>query len=84
MNDKLNIEVSLEQVWAWDCPVCGMQDQVIRGIIAELNEDEKHELAVKHGVFGAQTGDWLTTPKVVECSACGREFPVTNLEIDDD
>ena len=78
----MDVEVGLEQVWHWNCPICG-RDRFVEGIIAELNTEERQELAIEHGVEHIP-GDWLVKPCSVECTDCQKEFKVTDLIVEDD
>lgn len=76
------IEVGLEQAWHWECPSCG-RDRFVKGVIAELNSDERQELSVEHGIEFS-TGDYFVRPDSVTCDDCGKEFRVCTLVLDDE
>lgn len=65
--------VTLEQSWTWRCPACECVNHE-PCVIAELTPDEKEEMMVEHQIYGAETGDFVSAPSVVECDYCDAEF----------
>ena len=78
MKDPDQRVVILEQAWVWTCPRCKNQWNAEMAI-AELTPDEKESMMIDHGVFGAETGDFVTKPSVVECKVCEFEY-ATEIE----
>ena len=70
--------VELRTAYAFDCDQCG-RENFVRAVVHELSEDEKHEMAVEHGEFGQQQGQWVTIPPVVKCCFCGACFSTADF-----
>lgn len=65
--------VKLTQVWKWTCPYCEHVNYEDMSV-AELTPDDFDDLKVEHGIYGAETGDFVTCPSVVECRGCLAEL----------
>lgn len=79
MADVQRDVVTLYQMWHWTCPRC-KNDYYAEMVPAELNEEERVELAIR-GVYCPLPGDFVTKPSVVECCVCDIEYAtVTEFE----
>ena len=72
-------EVELKPVWQWHCLQCETT-QTHDYVIAELTDDEREQMKIDHGIYGAETGDFVMRPSVVWCEICGEQFDVTGSE----
>ena len=70
--------VELRTAYSWDCPTCG-RENFGRAIVREFSPEERQAMEAEHGLE-FKTGDWVVTPKIVECKTCGIRHPTTEYD----
>jgi len=66
-------KVELRIAYNWTCEKCGL-DNFCRAVVVEMSEEDLQELRGVHGVESHETGDFVTRPDRVTCSACGSMY----------
>ena len=74
-------QIELRTAYTYDCDDCG-RENFVRAAVHELSADEKYEMAVEHGDFSGESGQWVTIPEEVTCSFCGSRFTTKDFRAD--
>lgn len=72
------MNVTLEQAWSWACPMCHAQN-FEKSVVAELNQEERTEMRIHHGIEHIETGDWVRQPEHVQCRYCTVTFTTSEF-----
>jgi len=73
------VKAELLPAFLWICPSCGL-DNFERTIVVELSEVEVQELRDDHGVESWEKGEFLTSPREVNCGHCRESFRTEEFE----
>jgi len=76
-------KVELHPAFVWDCDECG-RENFVRAVVAEMSEEEEAEAKEYFGYEPWEDGEFLRSPKTVQCEFCGAEFDTLDPDLLDE